>query len=181
ASGEDAPAARDRRASVRHDQGADGSDTLFDEEAATGCRRDGAARAGLQPHARYEHHGCPTTPGGDEGIVDRYIIRSLPTRPRQLGFRNGTLQKGKSPKHRKMIKRGNLLEIATPQCFFQGVFTQPRPQADIQQSIGTTPSVRSLKPRDPFIKRLTEAGASDAALVTSAEVRRANIKQRSLP
>ena len=64
---------RQRRETVehplRHDQGPYGRNPLLDEDAATGCRRDGAARAGLQPHARHEHHGRPTAHGGDEGIV----------------------------------------------------------------------------------------------------------------
>ena len=67
ASGEDAPAARDGRASLRHDQGPDGRNPLPDEDAATGCHRDGAARARLQSHARHEHHGRPTAHGGDAG------------------------------------------------------------------------------------------------------------------
>src|SRR2546426_10076139 len=62
------PTARDGRASLRHDQGPDGSNPLPDEDAATGCRRDGIARAGLQSHARHEHLGRPTAHGGDEGI-----------------------------------------------------------------------------------------------------------------
>ena len=37
-----APAARDGRASVRHDQGAHGRDALPDEDAAEGRHRDGA-------------------------------------------------------------------------------------------------------------------------------------------
>jgi hypothetical protein len=60
---------RDGRASLRHDQGPDGRNPLPDEDAATGCRRDGTARAGLQSHARHEHHGRPTAAGGDEDIV----------------------------------------------------------------------------------------------------------------
>ena len=69
ASGEDAPAARNGRAPLRHDQGSDGRNPLPDEDPATGCRRDGAACAGLQPDPRHEHHGYPIAPGGDEGIV----------------------------------------------------------------------------------------------------------------
>ena len=41
------PAARDRRAPLRHDQGADGGNPLPDEDAATRRHRDGAARARL--------------------------------------------------------------------------------------------------------------------------------------
>src|SRR6266705_1599665 len=68
-SGEDAPAAGDGRASLRHDQGPDGSNTLPDEDPATGRHRDGIARPGLQSHARHEHNGDPAAHGGDEGIV----------------------------------------------------------------------------------------------------------------
>ena len=37
----DAPASRDGRACVRHDQGAHGGDALPDEDAAKGCQRNG--------------------------------------------------------------------------------------------------------------------------------------------
>ena len=49
-----APASRDGRASVRHDQGAHGGDALPDEDAAEGCQRDGPQRAGLQSDTRHE-------------------------------------------------------------------------------------------------------------------------------
>src|SRR4029077_13597155 len=39
------------------------------EDAATGRRRDGAARARLQSYACHEHHGCPAAYGGDESIA----------------------------------------------------------------------------------------------------------------
>src|SRR6266700_4367120 len=68
-SGEDAPAAGDGRASLRHDQGPDGSNTLPDEDPATGGYRDGIARPGLQSHARHEHHGHPAAYGSNEGVV----------------------------------------------------------------------------------------------------------------
>src|SRR5262249_24572487 len=56
-------------ASLRHDQGPDGSDTLPDEDPAAGGHRDGIARAGLQSHARHEHHRNPTADRGNEGVV----------------------------------------------------------------------------------------------------------------
>ena len=56
---EDAPAARDGRASLRHHQGQDGSHTLPDEDAAARCLRDGSASVGLQSHPGDEHHRCP--------------------------------------------------------------------------------------------------------------------------
>ena len=67
--------------SLRHDQSPDGSHTLPDEDAAKGRRRDGAARAGLQPHARHEHHGRPTTHGGDEGLVVADVCPSAVAEP----------------------------------------------------------------------------------------------------
>ena len=69
-SGEDAPATGDGRASLWHHQGPDGRNPLPDEDVATGRRRDGAARPGLQPHPRHEHHGHPAAHGGDEGIAE---------------------------------------------------------------------------------------------------------------
>jgi hypothetical protein len=56
---ENASASRDGRAPLRHDQGPDGSDPLPDEDAATGGRRDGAARPGLQYDKGDEHHRYP--------------------------------------------------------------------------------------------------------------------------
>src|SRR5262249_57638150 len=69
ASGENAPAAGDGRASLRHDQGPDGCNTLPDEDPATGGHRDGTARPGLQSHARHEHPRRPAAYGGNEGVA----------------------------------------------------------------------------------------------------------------
>src|SRR5436190_582636 len=63
-----ARAPRNRRASVRHAEDADGGDALSDEDAAEGGHRDGAARARLQPHARDEHRRYQTTSRGDPGV-----------------------------------------------------------------------------------------------------------------
>jgi hypothetical protein len=48
----------------RHHRHAAKADDL--ELNATGCRRDGTARVGLQSHARHEHYRHPAAPGGDE-------------------------------------------------------------------------------------------------------------------
>ena len=61
-------APRNRRASVRHAEDADGCDALSDEDAAEGGDRDGAARPRLQPHARDEHRRYQTVPRGDPGM-----------------------------------------------------------------------------------------------------------------
>jgi len=43
-------------------------------------------------------------------------------------------QTEKAAKHDKMIKHGQFTEIAIRQCFCQGVFTQPRPNSDIDRA-----------------------------------------------
>src|SRR6266566_3650439 len=109
ASGEDASAAGDGRASLRHDQGPDGSNTLPDEDPATGGYRDGIARPGLQSHARHEHHGHPAAHGGDEGIVIANLRPSPGAeRPRSLESAQGDLPDGKIAKVTKMTARGHL-------------------------------------------------------------------------
>ena len=77
----DAPTARNGRASLRYNQGPNGSNTLLDEDAATGCLRDGTTRSGLQPHARNEHHGHPAPHGSDQGIVRPEKVQHLHSRP----------------------------------------------------------------------------------------------------
>src|SRR6266516_5103938 len=69
ASRKDAPTARNGRASLRYNQGPNGSNTLLDEDAAAGCLRDGTTRFGLQPHPRNEPHGRPAAHGSDQSIV----------------------------------------------------------------------------------------------------------------
>src|ERR1700682_2462506 len=65
-------APRNRRASVRHAEDADGCDALSDEDAAEGGDRDGAARPRLQPHARDEHRRYQTTSRGGPGVRSVY-------------------------------------------------------------------------------------------------------------
>src|SRR5205807_9218970 len=60
---------RETVASLRYNQGPNGSNTLLDEDAAAGCLRDGTTRFGLQPHPRNEHHGHPAAHGSDQGIA----------------------------------------------------------------------------------------------------------------
>ena len=71
-----APAARDGRAPLRHDQGSHGSDALPDEDAAARRRRDGAARPRLQSHPRHEHHRHQAAGCCNQGIERRYCARS---------------------------------------------------------------------------------------------------------
>src|SRR5262249_35881824 len=61
----------------------DASDTLLDEDAATGCLRDGTTRSGLQPHARNERHGHPASHGSDQGMVRPEKVQHLHSRPLQ--------------------------------------------------------------------------------------------------
>jgi hypothetical protein len=51
--------ARDCRAPVRHDEDARGRNSLPDEDASQGRRRDGVVRPHLQSDARLEHVGVP--------------------------------------------------------------------------------------------------------------------------
>ena len=103
--GKDAPAARDGRASLRHDQGADGRNPLPDEDAATGRHRNGAARARLQSHPRHEHHGRPTAHGGDEGIIAADTQQSaIAEPPRMAGI---LISSASSPKNRQTTKNGH--------------------------------------------------------------------------
>ena len=128
ASGEDASAARDGRASLRHDQGPDGRNPLPDEDAATGCHRDGAARARLQSHARHEHHGRPTGPGGDAGIVAADIrLSAVEELPSTAGIRISSADSRKSRQIRKNDRASPPRQVATRLCVSQSVFARPRP------------------------------------------------------
>jgi len=73
--GEDAPTARDGRASLWHDQSPDGSNALSDENAAAGRLGDGAAPIGLQSHPRNEHSGHPAAHCRDPGIDRTWRFR----------------------------------------------------------------------------------------------------------
>src|SRR3984957_2705800 len=61
-------APRNRRASIRHAEDADGCDALSDEDAAEGGDRNGAERTRLQPYARNEHRRHQTAPDGNPGV-----------------------------------------------------------------------------------------------------------------
>ena len=76
-SGCDAYSPRDSRASVWYDEDADGSNALFDENAAEGGDRDGAARARLQPYARDEHPRYQTTTRCDPDLRSVYVAGAI--------------------------------------------------------------------------------------------------------
>src|SRR6202140_2386423 len=61
-------APRNRRASIRHAEDADGRDALSDEDAAKGGDRNGAERTRLQPYARNKHRRHQAAPGGNPGV-----------------------------------------------------------------------------------------------------------------
>src|SRR5215204_656862 len=63
-----ASAPRNRRASVRHTEDADGCDALSNEAVAQCRDRNGAERTRLQPHARNEHRRHQAAPGGNPGV-----------------------------------------------------------------------------------------------------------------
>lgn len=66
---EDASASRDRRASIRHDEGQDGRDPLPHENPTEGRHRDGSLRARLQSDAGDEHHRHQTAHHSDRGVA----------------------------------------------------------------------------------------------------------------
>ena len=66
-----AAAPADGRASVRHDQMLDGTDTFPDDDAAEGGNRDGAQRARLQHEARDDHCGRTSADGGGASVIAR--------------------------------------------------------------------------------------------------------------
>src|SRR5262249_36137138 len=79
ASGEDAPAPRDGRTSLRHHQGQDGSNPFPDEDAAASCLRDGATRVGLQSDPGHQHHGHSAAHARDESQTK--LKKGTPTPP----------------------------------------------------------------------------------------------------
>jgi hypothetical protein len=99
-----APASRDRRASVRDAKDADGRDAFSDE-----ANTDGLARPCLQSHAGHEYHRHPTAPGSNEGIVA--LVRCL--RPQctgggRAGTHSGAYWDGKSHNRLKQREAGKL-------------------------------------------------------------------------
>jgi len=120
------------RASLWHGQGSDGCNPLPDEDTATGCHRDGAARARLQSHARHEHHGRPTGPGGDAGIVAADIrLSAVEQLPSTAAIRVSSADGRKSRQIRKNDHASPPRQVATRLCVFQSVFARPRPISDI--------------------------------------------------
>src|SRR3954454_7097854 len=61
-------APRNRRASVRHAEDADGCDALSNEAFAKCRDRNGAERTPLHPHPRNEHRRHQAAPGGNPGV-----------------------------------------------------------------------------------------------------------------
>src|SRR5262249_18736705 len=90
------------RTSLRHHQGQDGSNPFPDEDAATSCLRNGAARAGLQSDTGHEHHGHSAAHGRDEGLAN----------PKKAPQRHPT-------------------KTVTLRYFRQSVATQPSPETDV--------------------------------------------------
>ena len=146
-SGKDAPAARDGRASLWHDQGSDGRNPLLDEDAAQGRRRDGAARAGLQSDARHEYHRRPAAHRGDESIVApdmRLSAVAEPPRTARIRINSAYGRKSRHPRKNDRAsphRRGRDTSMLCPQ-----VFTRPRPEADLNRAIVRLRPGRTLPP-----------------------------------
>ena len=111
------------RASLRHDQGPDGSNPLPDEDAAKGRHRDGAARSRLQSHPGHEHHGCPTAHGGNAGIDPAAApLSAAAERPRRSGSASGATSDQKLVKLAKMTEFACCSDVSSRQCFCRSVF-----------------------------------------------------------
>jgi hypothetical protein len=63
-----APTSRDRRASIRHDEGANGGDTLPDQNTSKSRRQVGSFGSGLQPDAGHEHPRDQAPDSSDRGL-----------------------------------------------------------------------------------------------------------------
>jgi hypothetical protein len=90
----------------------------------------------LQSYACHEHHGRPAAHGGDEGIVVADMAPSAAAEPPKLArnsFRSTSRPK-EPPNPEKWPCRATSPEIPAHLCFRQGVFTQPRPKADVRHS-----------------------------------------------
>src|ERR1700730_14374525 len=121
-------APRNRRASVRHAEDADGCDTLSNEAVAQCRDRNCAERTRLQPHARNEHRRHQAAPGGNPGVkssccyAHRVTVQVAQRGPR---LRPGRLQTRYSKNMLKPSCRRGSPPVA---CSFWGrknVFTQP--------------------------------------------------------
>jgi hypothetical protein len=73
----DAPAARDGRASLRHDEGTDGRDALPDEGTAARRDRDGITRTRLQFDTCAEYYRCLAACRGGRGLARPHIRLSV--------------------------------------------------------------------------------------------------------
>src|SRR6266567_3271983 len=125
-------APRNRRASVRHAEDADGCDALSDEDAAEGGDRDGAARPRLQPHARDEHRRYQTTSRGGPGVRSVYCCAcdrsGRPARPEVApGLTPDPIQQ----KYAQMVASTWITPAACSFWRIENVFTRPGPIPEV--------------------------------------------------
>src|SRR5947199_4667354 len=139
-------APRNRRASVRHAEDADGCDALSDEDAAEGGDRDGVARTRLQPHARDEHRRYQTTSRGGPSVRSVYCCAR---RSRSLSAARGCAWTDSRLDTAKTCSDGRTdVNHARLRAVFEeikNVFTRPGPEAVLLPMAGsrTMPSVSS--------------------------------------
>src|SRR5580693_7555996 len=123
-----ARAPRDRRASVRHAEDADGCDALSDEDAAEGGDRDGAARPRLQPHARDEYRRHQTTSRGGPRVRSAYCCaRRVTVQAAERGpwLRPDLLQTRYSQNMLRWSRRRGSHPAACSFWKIENVFTRP--------------------------------------------------------
>src|SRR5262249_42697880 len=126
-----APAARDGRASVRHDEGAHGGDALPHQNAAQGRRRDGPLSACLQFDARHEHRRHQAADRGNRGLRRLGFGRYVASEPLRMAERHTRLPP--RPNRQNMLETD--YDAAHPACRGLQVsppalYHRPKPRSD---------------------------------------------------
>ncbi len=134
ASGENAPAARNRRASLWHHQALDGINALPDEDAETGRHRNCLARAGLQSQTRHEHHGHQPPDRSNERSIGARRLQFAPVSG-QIATHKGKTRPTRPREPNKSTKPENpsrqIIQIHRPVTKKSArVFTRPGPKKD---------------------------------------------------
>jgi hypothetical protein len=143
---------RRRRSSkaVRDNQGADESNPLPHEDAATRGHRDGARRPRLLSRAPHVHHGVRRAACGDTDIDREAATVSTVTRPKTSRLRARARPSGKQPELAERPAKPLWIERKLP-GFSHGVFAQPESGAAVpaRRQRGRSTSINGPPPREP--------------------------------
>jgi transposase len=142
-----APATRDGRAPVRHDEGAHGCVALPHQDAAEGRHRNGAQRAGLQSDARHEHHRRQAADRRDGGLTHSSLGACAALKP--LRMRTGRTKLAST------LNRKNRFGTVVAQRILNAhrhplpcVITRPRPKAVLRPCAPSQSNISSGMRRD---------------------------------